>query len=76
MSQMSQILILQYINGIWVDLGIIGFKKLTDATRYVDVLQVKLISDTPGTITFRGDLDHLLVVNLNHGPLRVVIRSE
>ena len=73
---MTQVLILQYINGVWVDLGIIGFEEVSRATEYIDHLGTSLVSDTPGTITLRGDLEHLLVINLNHGPLRMVIRSD
>jgi hypothetical protein len=72
---MVEIHVRQYINEKWVDLGIIRKETITGAMRYIDVCQKKLVSDYPGIITLRQNVNELLVVNLNHGPVRLSVYS-
>ena len=72
---MVKIFVTQYINDAWVNLAAIHMTSMLHAINYIDNLQRTLASDSPGTITLRGDVDSLLVVNLNHGPVRLSIQK-
>ena len=66
---MITIQVRQFINGEWNSLGEIQQSDYTNAVNYIDELQEKMAS---GNImfTFRMGIGNLLVVNMNHGPVK------
>jgi hypothetical protein len=65
----------QYINGEWVSIGFIRGYSMTKARNIIDEFEEKLVlnSSEVGTVTFRQNVNSLMVVNLNHGPVSLKI---
>jgi len=68
--------ILQYIDGAWVHLGDIRGRSYNRECQKFDELQKQLNSNTiTKIIPIRQDIGSILLINLDHGPVRLTIRD-
>jgi len=72
---MVTVSILQYIDGTWIHLGDIYGRSYNKECKKMDDLQDALNFSTDNIITIRQDISSMIIINLNHGPVRLSIRK-
>jgi hypothetical protein len=72
---MTIVTILQYIDGTWIHLGDIRGRSYNVECKKMDDLQDALNFSTDNIITIRQDTSSMLIINLNHGPVRLSVKD-